>query len=128
MRILAPLIAAMLVSAAAQAAEWSVSKSTQSLTVMMGSPPPANALRVTDAPTDTWLYEQTGRVFLTVAAPKAMTRYLTYDLGSYERWEIAEEDDFTGAMLRVLIDGKTRLVTLDFSRVQDKKTLKIVTE
>ncbi|MDO9335043.1 MAG: hypothetical protein Q7T61_01455 [Caulobacter sp.] len=125
MRILAPLIAALLVSTGAQAAEWSVSVQSRSLTTMMGSPPPPGADPVADAPTETWLYVQQGTLFITIASPKAMTGWLTYEIGQFDRWRIVDEDDFTGAELDVIQEGRDRTVTLDFSRVQDKRTLKI---
>ena len=126
MRILpAALAILLLLVAPAFAAEWSVSIQSKSLTTMMGNPPPRGADPVADAPTETWLYVNRGTLFITIASPKAMTGWLTYEIGSFERWRIVAEDDFTGAELDVVENGRDRTVTLDFSRVQDKRTLKI---
>lgn len=123
--VLAPILALLLVAAPVSAAEWSVSVQSKSLTTSFGFPPPQGADPVADAPTETWLYVQNGTLFITIASPKSMTKWLTYEIGTFERWRIVPEDDFTGAELDVIENGRDRTVTLDFSRVQDKRTLKI---
>lgn len=125
MRILLSILALLLLATPASAVEWSVSVESRSLTTMMGTPPPRGADPVIDAPTETWLYVQNGLLFITIASPKSMSGWLTYEIGAFERWRIVEEDDFTGAELDVIEGGRERKVTLDFSRVQDKRTLKI---
>lgn len=125
MRILLPLLALVLLAAPASAQDWSFSVQNRSLTTTFGSPPPRGADPVADAPTETWLYVDQGTLFITIASPKSMTGWLTYEIGAFERWRIVAEDDFTGAELDVIENGRDRTVTLDFSRVQDKRTLKI---
>ena len=125
MRILIPAITLILLAGPASAQNWSVSVESRSLTTMMGNPPPRGADPVVDAPTETWLYAQDGTLFMTMASQSSLSGWLTYEIGAFERWRIVEEDDFTGAELEVIQEGRQRKVTLDFSRVQDKRTLKI---
>ncbi|WGM39255.1 hypothetical protein [Caulobacter sp. NIBR1757] len=125
MRLLLSALALLLIATPVSAQDWSVSIQSKTLTTMMGAPPPRGADPVADAPTETWLYVDQGTLFITIASPKAMTGWLTYEIGAFERWRIVPEDDVTGAELDVVENGRDRTVTLDFSRVQDKRTLKI---